>query len=181
MKLKKVLLQMALNSTLVHTKCLCTFYIHITFEWNLGFIAGCRVAVASEVRYSCGGAGISKVTVPLPGTQCGVCIPPPRPGSCLLVQAASKIGVCASALTSSVMFHTTISSKVPDHTSTATLADRFMAVVYFINLLSWLNAIIQASPPLCSTRPFSILLCPMHCSSLMPSNRNTTYPSRWVR
>eukprot|EP00668_Euglena_longa_P002345 GGOE01002707.1.p1 GENE.GGOE01002707.1~~GGOE01002707.1.p1 ORF type:complete len:861 (-),score=171.15 GGOE01002707.1:83-2665(-) len=56
---------------------------------------------------------------------------------------ASKIGICATALTSSVMFHSSITSKIPEHTSTSTLADRFMAVVYYINLLTWLNAMIQ--------------------------------------
>eukprot|EP00755_Sulcionema_specki_P022049 Sspe_Gene.75568::Locus_47209_Transcript_1_1_Confidence_1.000_Length_2545::g.75568::m.75568 len=54
----------------------------------------------------------------------------------------TRLGVCGSSLVSAVMYHVSIAGSTPE-TSIVTLADRFMAVVYFNNLLAFLAVFIQ--------------------------------------
>eukprot|EP01079_Euglenida_sp_SAG-EU17-18_P003747 gene3747-695_t len=53
----------------------------------------------------------------------------------------SRLSVCGSSLVSSVLFHVSLGSQTPS-SSTLTFFDSFMAVVYMINLCSWLVTVI---------------------------------------
>ena len=54
----------------------------------------------------------------------------------------TRLGVCGSSLISGVMYHVSITSNTPE-TSVLTLADRFMVVVYFNNLVAFVSVFYQ--------------------------------------
>eukprot|EP01061_Rhynchopus_euleeides_P011751 TRINITY_DN21313_c0_g1_i1.p1 TRINITY_DN21313_c0_g1~~TRINITY_DN21313_c0_g1_i1.p1 ORF type:complete len:589 (+),score=142.75 TRINITY_DN21313_c0_g1_i1:48-1769(+) len=54
----------------------------------------------------------------------------------------TRLGVCGSSLVSAVMYHASLLSSTPEHT-TLTWADRFMMVVYFNNVVCFLMVFLQ--------------------------------------